>query len=99
MRGVPSSRNRGVAKAKAQSKTDPRKWGRQGGRPAKLDRKGLSQLRRLLAAGRSRVECALVLSHYHPSMIGQTRAARRAAKGTGNHEWTNLPVLRRLGAA
>jgi len=51
----------GVARAKAHSKAELRKWGKRDGRPVKLDRKGLSQLRRLLAAGRSQAECAFIL--------------------------------------
>ena len=51
----------GIARAKAHSKAKLRKWGRQGGRPAKLDGKGLGTLKRLLATGRSQAECAATL--------------------------------------
>ena len=51
----------GVARAKAHSKAELRKWGERGGRPAKLGRKGLSHLKRLLAVGRNQAECASVL--------------------------------------
>ena len=43
----------GLARAKAHGKAEIRKWGKQGGRPAKLDRKGLARLKRLLAAGQN----------------------------------------------
>jgi len=46
----------GVARAKAHSKAELRAWGKRGGRPPRLGRKGLSHLKRLLAAGRSQAE-------------------------------------------
>ena len=51
----------GIARAKAHSKAELRKWGRRGGRPAKLERKGLVMLKRLLATGKSQAECAAIL--------------------------------------
>lgn len=48
----------GRARAKAHSKDQIQQWGRQGGRPAKLDRKALERLRLLLARGKSQAECA-----------------------------------------
>jgi len=51
----------GVARAKAHSKVELRKWGKRGGRPAKLDRKGLATLKRLLATGTTQAECAAIL--------------------------------------
>ena len=45
----------GVAKGKAHSKAQLRKWGKRGGRPEKLDRKGLATLKRLLATARLRL--------------------------------------------
>jgi hypothetical protein len=51
----------GIARAKAHSKAKLRKWGKQGGRPGKLDRKAVARLRRLLASGKSQAECAAML--------------------------------------
>ena len=51
----------GLARAKAHSKTQLRKWGKEGGRPVSLDRKALAQLGALLRQGKSQVECAKVL--------------------------------------
>ena len=51
----------GLARAKAHSKAQLRKWGKEGGRPAKLDQKALSRLRQLLAGGKSQAECAKIL--------------------------------------
>jgi hypothetical protein len=39
----------------------PRKWGKEGGRPASLDRKDLARLEALLHQGKSQAECAKVL--------------------------------------
>ena len=50
----------GLARAKAHSKAEIRAWGKQGGRPRKLDREALSRLTELLASGKSRAECARV---------------------------------------
>lgn len=51
----------GRARAKAHSRAEIQRWGKQGGRPVKLDRKGLARLRRLLAAGKAQTECASLL--------------------------------------
>jgi hypothetical protein len=51
----------GLARAKAHNKAQLRPWGKRGGRPVKLDRKGLTRLKRLLAAGKSQAECATIL--------------------------------------
>jgi len=51
----------GRARAERHSKAEIRRWGRQGGRPSKLDRKTLARLERLLAAGKSQAECARLL--------------------------------------
>jgi hypothetical protein len=48
----------GLARAQAYGKVQLRAWGTQGGRPAKLDRKALTKLQHLLAAGKSHGECA-----------------------------------------
>jgi len=51
----------GIARAKAHSKAQLRAWGKQGGRPASFDGNAITQLRRLLKAGKSQVECATIL--------------------------------------
>jgi hypothetical protein len=51
----------GIARAKAHTKAELRAWGRQGGRPGKLDRKARARLKKLLASGKSQVECATML--------------------------------------
>jgi DNA invertase Pin-like site-specific DNA recombinase len=48
----------GLARAKAYSKAHLRKWGKEGGRPASLDRKALARLETLLSRGKSQAECA-----------------------------------------
>ncbi len=48
----------GLARAQAYSKAQIRAWGKQGGRPGKLDRKALVRLERMLGAGRSQGKCA-----------------------------------------
>ena len=58
---VEMARMGGLARAKAYSKTQLRKWGKEGGRPASLDRKALARLEALLHQGKSQVECAKVL--------------------------------------
>ena len=52
---------RRIARAKAHSMAQPRKWGKEGGRPASLDRKDLARLEALLHQGKSQAECAKVL--------------------------------------
>jgi hypothetical protein len=51
----------GLARAKARSKAEIRHWGKQGGRPTKVDRKALAKLRELLARGKGQAECAEAL--------------------------------------
>ena len=51
----------GRARAKAYSKVQLRDWGKRGGRPVKLDRKGLARLKRFLATGKTQAECAAEL--------------------------------------
>ena len=51
----------GIARAQAHSKTQLREWGKEGGRPASLDRKALARLEALLHQGKSQAECAKVL--------------------------------------
>ena len=48
----------GRASAKAHSKAQLRAWGKQGGRPALLDRKAFTPLMKMLDAGKSQAECA-----------------------------------------
>jgi len=58
---VEMARMGGIARAKAHSGAEIRAWGRQGGRPGKLDRKAIARLRKLLASGKSQGECAALL--------------------------------------
>ena len=51
----------GIARAKAHSKAELRAWGRQSGRPGKLDRRALARLQALLRGGKSQAECASML--------------------------------------
>ena len=51
----------GIARAKRYSKTQLRKWGKEGGRPASLGRKALARLETLLHKGKSQAECAVEL--------------------------------------
>jgi hypothetical protein len=51
----------GRARAKTYSKAQLRVWGKQGGRPGKLDCKALGRLRKLLGSGKSQSECAAML--------------------------------------
>ncbi|MGA2078612.1 MAG: hypothetical protein ABSH52_34420 [Terriglobia bacterium] len=48
----------GFARARAHSKAQLRKWGKEGGRPVSLDRKALDRLQALLSRGKSQAECA-----------------------------------------
>jgi hypothetical protein len=76
----------GLGRAKAYSKAQLRAWGKQGGRPAKLDRKALARLKQLLAAGKSQAECAADLGVSVRS-IGRGVAKMRsgAARLRGSH--------------
>jgi DNA invertase Pin-like site-specific DNA recombinase len=51
----------GTTRAKRYSKDQLRKWGKLGGRPAKLDRRAVARLRKLLASGTSQAESARLL--------------------------------------
>jgi DNA invertase Pin-like site-specific DNA recombinase len=48
----------GLARAKAHSKAQLRKWGKEGGRPVSLDRKAMARLETFLHRGKSQAECA-----------------------------------------
>ncbi len=48
----------GRARAKAYNKAQLRIWGKQGGRPALLDRKAFTRLMKMLTAGQGQAECA-----------------------------------------
>ena len=50
----------GIARAKAHSKAQLRKWGEEGGRPVLLDTKAVARVRKLLRAGKSQADCAKV---------------------------------------
>jgi hypothetical protein len=67
----------GLARAKAHSRAQIRAWGRQGGRPGKLDQKALARLRKLLASCKSQSECAKVLG-VSPRTIGRIVAGIKA---------------------
>ena len=54
------ARMEGLARAKAHSKAQLRKWGKEGGRPVSMDRKALARLEALLRQGKSQAECAEV---------------------------------------
>jgi hypothetical protein len=77
--------NRGIARAKAHSKTEIRAWGRQGGRPGKLDLKAHDRLRKLLASGKSQTGCASILG-----VVTHAKAAYNYAnpKKGENTSWT-----------
>ncbi len=50
---------RGAAtRAQRYSTEQIRKWGKMGGRPAKLDRGAVARLRKMLATGKSQAQCA-----------------------------------------
>jgi hypothetical protein len=51
----------GLARAKAHSKAQLRKWGKEGGRPVLLDTKAVARVRKLLSTGQSQAECATIL--------------------------------------
>jgi len=51
----------GIARAKAHSKAQLRKWGKEGGRPVSLNRKALARLEALLHREKSQAECAAEL--------------------------------------
>ena len=67
----------GLARAKGYSKTQLRKWCKEGGRPASLDRKDLARLEALLHRGKSQAECAAELS-VSIRTIGRAVARMRA---------------------
>jgi hypothetical protein len=51
----------GLARARAFSKAEIRKWGRMGGRPSKLGARGISRLKTLLESGKSHEKAAKLL--------------------------------------
>jgi len=54
----PPSQKRARARAKAHSKAGIWAWGKQGGRPTKLDSKALARLRQLRAEGKTQADSA-----------------------------------------
>jgi len=72
----------GQARAKAHSKTQLRKWGKEGGRPPSLDGKALARLRALLRAGKSQAECATIL-RVSVRTIGRLVARMKASDENG----------------
>ncbi len=51
----------GIARSRAHTKAELRAWGKEGGRPRKLDGKALISLEKMLAEGKSQAECARIL--------------------------------------
>lgn len=80
---VEMARMGGIARAKAHGKAQIQAWGKQGGRPGKLDRKALALLRRLLASGKSQAECARVLG-VSVRTIGRVVARKQGGQGLSN---------------
>ena len=74
----------GIARAKAYTKAELRAWGKQGGRPGKLDSKALDRPRKLLACGESQGERAKALGV-------SVRTAGRAVAGTRAATLINAP--------
>jgi len=68
----------GLARAKAYSKAQLRKWGKRGGRPTTLGRKARAWLRKLLASGKSQAEWASILG---VSVRTVGRAVARVKRG------------------
>jgi hypothetical protein len=69
----------GIARAKAHSKAQLRKWGKHGGRPARLDAKALARLEVLLQRGTSQGKCAKVFG-VSVRTIGRAVARMRPSK-------------------
>ena len=67
----------GVAKGKAHSKAQLRKWGKSGGRPEKLDRKGLATSEKAAGNSTTQAECAAILG-VSVRTIGRAVARMRA---------------------
>jgi hypothetical protein len=73
----------GRARAERHSKAEIRRWGKQGGRPARLGARALSRLARMLAQGKSQAECARVFG-VSVRTIGRAVARTRSdEKGKG----------------
>jgi hypothetical protein len=71
----------GIARAKAHSKGELRAWGRQGGRPPKMNRNAGARLWKLLASGKSQVECAALFG-ISSRTIGRILARMKAESRT-----------------
>src|ERR1019366_9185375 len=69
----------GLARAKAHSKAQLRKWGKEGGRPAKLDRMALARLESLLQQGKSQAKCARMLASMSALSGEEWRLSRQVA--------------------
>ena len=69
----------GFARAKTHSKAQLRDWGKQGGRPPKLDQTARARLRKLLASGRSQAEGASILG-LSVRTVGRTVAQMKWSK-------------------
>jgi len=66
----------GRARAAKYSTEQLREFAKNAGRPAKLDRKGLAALKRLLATGTTQAECAAILG-VSARTIGRVAARMR----------------------
>lgn len=80
-RGITASEmgKRGAAaRAQRYSRDQIRKWGKLGGRPAKLNSRAIGRLRKLLSAGKSQAECAAELG-VSPRTVGRAVARVWAA--------------------
>src|ERR1019366_2197821 len=75
----------GLARALGPSKTQLRKWGKEGGRPPVLDQAAFPRLRKLLAKGKSQAECATILGVSVRTIGGLVarRKARSESSGRG----------------
>lgn len=66
----------GKTRAERFSKRQIAEWGKQGGRPSKLDGEALTRLRELLAKGKSQTQCAEALG-VSARTVGRTLARLR----------------------
>lgn len=70
----------GKTRAERFSKRQIAEWGKQGGRPSKMDAERLARLRDLLAKGKSQVECAESLG-VSTRTIGRVVTRLKASQG------------------
>ena len=75
----------GIARTKARSKTQLRKWGKEGGRPVSLNRKSLAQLETLLHQGKSQV--ALLRLPFQKAFPAPEGLSQRSANPWRRPSW------------